>query len=146
VRAALILLPACALSAPASAQAAAPAAPLQPQEIRISPESADRVADAMQSLSKAILDLKIGGIQAALEGRQPTPADRHLTVRDLARRNNPNLDRDIERQIASARPTMEQGIRALNQTLPEVAQDLQRAQQSIERAISNLPDPNYPRR
>jgi hypothetical protein len=128
------------------AQAAAPAAPLQPQEIRISPESADRVADAMQSLSKAILDLKIGGVQAALEGRQPTPADRHLTVRDLARRNNPKLDRDIDRQIASARPTMEQGIRALNQTLPEVAQDLQRAQQSIERAISNMPDPNYPRR
>jgi hypothetical protein len=128
------------------AQAAAPAAPLQPQEIRISPESADRVADAMQSLSKAILDLKIGGVQAALEGRQPTPADRHLTVRDLARRNNPKLDRDIDRQIASARPIMEQGIRALNQTLPEVAQDLQRAQQSIERAISNMPDPNYPRR
>jgi len=41
---------------------------------------------------------------------------------------------------------MEQGIRAFNEAIPEVTEDLRRAQQSIERAIANMPDPNYPRR
>jgi len=41
---------------------------------------------------------------------------------------------------------MEQGIKAVNQALPEVTEDLQRAQTAIERALANMPDPNYPRR
>jgi hypothetical protein len=100
----------------------------------------------VQSLSQALLDMKVGGVQAALEGRKPTQAESNLTVRDLGRRNDPNFDRNIEHQIASARPKLEQTISALNQAVPEITQDLKNAQRSIERAISNLPDPNYPRR
>jgi hypothetical protein len=112
----------------------------------VPPEDVDRLADSMQSLSRALLDMKVGGVQAAIEGRKPTRTERNLAVRDLGRRNDPNFDRNIEQQIASARPKLEQSVRALNEALPEITHDLQNAQRSIERAMSNLPDPNYPRR
>ena len=141
MRASLILLPLTLCAAPALAQAA-PAAPPELTD----PATADRLADAMQSLSQALLDMRVGNIQAALEGRRATPSERRMTVRDLARRNDPDFERHLNQQIATARPKVEQGIRAMNQALPEVNEDLQRARQSLERALSNLPDPNYPRR
>jgi hypothetical protein len=146
MRLALALLPFAICAAPALAQAVPPPAPAAPQALQVPPETVDRLADSMQSLSQALLDMKVGGVQAALEGRKATPAERNLTVRDLGRRNDPNFDRSIEQQIASARPKLEQSIRALNEALPKITQDLENAQRSIERAISNLPDPNYPRR
>ena len=145
----LPLLSLCA--APALAQTSAPRAPAEPPVIQLPPEladpaSADRLADAMQSMSQALLDLKVGRLQAALEGREATPADRNLTVRDLARRNDPAFERRLQQRIAEARPKMERSLKALNEALPEVTEDLQRAQRSIERAIANMPDPNYSRR
>jgi hypothetical protein len=100
----------------------------------------------MQALSQAMLDLKVGGVQAAMEGRQPTPAERNLTVGDLVRRDDPQFDRHLQQQIAATRPKIEQSIHALNQALPEITADLQRAHQALQRAIANMPDPNYPRR
>jgi hypothetical protein len=93
-----------------------------------------------------MLDLKIGAVQAAIEGRQPTPAERNLSLGDLARRNDPQIDRHLQQQIATAKPKIEQSIHALNQALPEINADLQRAHQALQRAIANMPDPNYPRR
>ncbi|HYX46981.1 MAG TPA: hypothetical protein VE820_09210 [Sphingomicrobium sp.] len=141
----LILATLCICATPATAQTVGPAA-APPPAIGIAPETVDRLADSMQSISQALLDMKVGGVEAALEGRKASRAERDLTVRDLGRRNDPNFDRNIEQQIASARPKLAQGARALNEALPQITHDLQNAQASIERAISNLPDPNYPRR
>ena len=146
MRPALFLFPLAVCAAPCFAQSLPPAAPAQPPVLQVPPETVGRLADSLQSISQAVLDRKVGGVQAALEGRKPTRAERNLTVRDLGRRNDPNFDRNIEQRIASAKPKLEQSITALNQALPEITQDLQNAQRSIERAISNLPDPNYPRR
>jgi hypothetical protein len=151
MRIALVLVPLSLCAAPALAQPSTPVAPVDqpalqlPREIA-DPATADRLADAMQSMSQAILDLKVGRLRAALEGRESNRADRNLTVRDLARRDNPDFERQLQRRISEARPRMEQGIKALNEALPEVTEDLQRAQRSIERAVANMPDPNYPRR
>ena len=146
MRLSIVLLPLAVGATPVLAQSMPPVAPAQPPVLQIPPETVDRFADSMQSLSQALLDMKVGGVQAAIEGRKATRAERNLTVRDLGRRNDPNFDRNLEQQIASAKPKLEQGVRALNEALPQITQDLQNAQRSIERAISNLPDPNYPRR
>jgi hypothetical protein len=151
MRAGLILLSLSLSAAPAFAQSAAPAAPAEPNAIQLPPDFADpatagRLTDAMQSMSQALLDLRVGRLRAALQGREAAPGDRNLTVRDLARRDDPNFERHLNQQIAAARPRIEQSIRAVNQALPEITEDLQRAQRSIERAIANMPDPNYPRR
>jgi hypothetical protein len=136
MRIALALISLSLFATPASAQ------PIQLPPELTDPARADKLAKSMQALSRAMMDLKVGGIQAAIQGREPTPAERNLTVGDLARRNDPQ----IEQQIAAARPKIEQSLRALNQALPEVAADLQRAHQALQRAIANMPDPNYPRR
>jgi hypothetical protein len=120
-------------------------APVIPPQIA-DPATAGRLADAMESLSKALLDVKVGGVQAALEGRKATPAERNLTVRDLARRDDPDVDRHLQQRIADAKPMIEQTVRAMNEALPEIDRSLAEARQSLERAIANLPDPNYPRR
>jgi hypothetical protein len=146
MRLALVILPLAVSAAPALAQAVPPAPPAAPQVLQVPPETVDRLADSMQSISQALLDMKVGGVQAAIEGRKATRAERNLTVRDLGRRNDPYFDRNIEQQIASARPKLEQSVRALNDALPQITQDLQNAQKAIERAMANMPDPNYPRR
>lgn len=145
----LVILSACA--APALAQSAAPGAPPAREAIHLPPEladpaTADKLAGAVQQLSQALLDMKVGGMQAALEGRKASPAEHNLTVRDLARRDDPNIDKHIQQRIAEAKPKLEQAIKALNEALPEVTQDLDSAHKALERAIVNMPDPNYPKR
>ena len=146
MRASLVLLPLSLSAAPVLAQTVTPATAAEPKVIQIPPQAADRLADSMQSLSQALLDMKVGGVTAALQGRQPSLAEKNLSLRDLARGNDRDFDRHIQQQIAAAKPKVEQTLNALNQALPEITEDLQRAQKSLERAMANMPDPNYPRR
>jgi hypothetical protein len=139
----LIVIPLLALSAPALAQA--PAAPDVPQQLT-DPATADRLADAMQAMSQALLDLPVGEIQAAVEGRKPTSAERKLTVGDLGRRDDPDFERNVRRQIAAAKPTIARSMKALNEALPAMLEGLAQAQETLERATANLPDPTYPKR
>jgi hypothetical protein len=141
IRPRFILLPLAICAAPAFAQAAPAPAPQL-----FDPATVGKIADSMQALSKALLDLHVGELQAALEGREPTAADKKLTVRDLGRRDDPDFERHLQQRIAEAKPQIEHGIKAFNEALPKVTEDLQRAQKSIERAMANMPDPNYPKR
>jgi hypothetical protein len=135
MRISLLLIPLSLCAAPGIAQ------PL-PDPPQVPPATVDRAADAMQSLSKAFLDLPVGEVQAAVEGRKSTSADRHRTVASETGLSA----RELQQRIAAAKPQIEQSVEAINRALPEITQDLQRAQQSIQRALSNMPDPNYPRR
>ena len=139
----LVLLPLLGFAAPAMAQ---PAPPLQLPPELTDPATADRLADAVQGLSQALLDLRVGEVRAALEGRPASPGERNMTVRDMARRDDPNFDRQVQRDIANVRPMMRQSMNALNQALPQMMQGLNQAQQALERAVANMPDPTYPRR
>ena len=112
----LIFLPLSLCGVPVLAQAS----PAQPKALQLPPDTADRVTDAMQSISKA--------------------------VHDFGDRGDGARDRDIQKRIAEAKPQIEQGIKAVNEALPEITASLQRAQQAVERAIANMPDPNYPKR
>jgi hypothetical protein len=134
VRKALIFLPLAMVAAPA---AAAPA----PQP-HVDPAMADRMTDVLQRLSESMMDLPIGELQAAVEGRQPTPADRQRRLRDL----EPGLDRDIHTQIAQSRPRIRQGMQALSDAMPAMQKSLEDMRRSLERAMSNMPDPTYPKR
>jgi hypothetical protein len=93
-----------------------------------------------------LLDLKVGAIQAAAEGRKATEAEKRLTVRDIGRRNDPNFDRNLRRQVAEARPKIAQGMQALADALPAMVKALDDASRAIDRAAANMPDPTYPKR
>ena len=147
----LLTIPLLLCAAPALAQAPATPAPAAPdtaqvQRILSDPAMADRLARTMQALSKSFMNLPVGEVQAAIEGRAPTAAERRLTVRDVGRRDNRNFDRDFQQQMANAKPMLEQSMKALAGALPAMMQSMQQAGQALERATANLPDPTYPKR
>jgi hypothetical protein len=137
----LALIPLLAIAGPAMA---APPPQLPPQ--LTDPATAQRLTNVMQALSSAFLNVKVGGVEAAIEGREASPQERNLTVRDIARRDDPNFDRNLQQQIAEVGPTMQRSVTALNRAMPEVMKSLHEAKKSLERAAANMPDPSYPRR
>jgi hypothetical protein len=110
------------------------------------PATAQRLTSAMQALSQTFLNLKVGEVKAALEGREASPRERNMTVGDLARRDDPDFDRHFHQQMANVGPVVQQSMRTLNRTLPAMMKGLAEAEQSLDRAIANLPDPTYPKR
>jgi hypothetical protein len=141
MRTALIVLPLAFLASPALAQPAPPSVP-QIQQVLNDPALADRMANVMQAMSHAFLDLPVGAVEAALQGRPPTPADRARTLRT----EDPNLDREVQDQVGAARPMIRQSMKAMADALPGMMHGLDQAQKSLERAVANMPDPNYPKR
>lgn len=148
MRTTVILLPLllCATSAFAQAVEQTPPLAIQVPRELTDPRTADKLANAMQSLTKAMLDLKVGAIQAAVEGRKATAAEKRLTVRDLGRRDDPNFDRNIQRQVADAKPMIAQSMKAIADALPAMMKGLDDAARAIDRAAANMPDPSYPKR
>ena len=135
----------------ASLPAAALAAPPPSSAIKVPPQltdpaMADKLARTMDGLTSALLDMKVGEVEAAVEGRKATPAERNHTVRDLVRRDDPSADRDIRRQVAEAGPKIEQGMKALSDAMPAIMKALEDAGRAIDRAAANMPDPTYPKR
>ncbi len=127
------------ITAPAVAQAPRQQPPTaQIQRVLSDPATADRMTKVMQTLSDSMLNLPIGEVQAAVEGRTPTAADKRRTIRDL--------EPDLQGRIAQSGPMIRQSMKALGEALPGIVQSLQRAQRSLERAAANMPDPTYPRR
>src|SRR5215218_4976305 len=135
----LMLCSAPGLAQPAPAPAARDTADME--RALNDPAMADKLTNVMQAMSKAFLDLPAGEVQAAVERRKPTPAERRTTVRDLARQDDPNFDRNFQRQIAAAKPMIQQSMRALTAALPAMMQGLQQASKAVERAAANMPDP-----
>ena len=111
MRIGLTLVPLALCAAPALAQPLPPppAPPPLPQ-VLADPAMVDRMATIMQSLSQSLLDLPVGNVRAAIEGRPPTAADRHRTVGSETGLSA----RELNRRIAAAKPQIEQSIRAMN--------------------------------
>ena len=142
MRARLMLLPLLVCASPALAQPRSPEPAVQlPPELS-DPAFAARMNRVMQALSKVFLDLKVGEVQAAVEGRQPTAAEKRMTVRDVGKIDG----KDFERRMAEVQPKVEQSMKALQQALPEMMRSLGQVQKSLERATANMPDPTYPKR
>jgi hypothetical protein len=144
MRKSLIILPMLWSASPALAQD-------RSTEIRVpreltDPAMADKLSKTMQGLTDALLDLKVGKIQAAAEGREATPAERKLTVRDIERRRDPNFEGNLRRQVADAGPKIAQGMKALSDAMPAIMKALDDASRAIDRAAANMPDPTYPKR
>lgn len=140
---ALVASPALAQTKPAPATAA-PETITIPRELT-DPAMADRLARMMQAMSKAFLEMPVGEIEAAAEGRPATRADRRRTVRQIGRAEDPNFERDLQRQIANSKPMIEASMKALAAALPAMMKGLSEAGRELEKATANLPSPNYPK-
>ena len=141
MRKSLLLLPLLLTASPAFAQQA----PQLPRELT-DPATAARLAGTVHGLTNALLNLRVGELQAAIEGRPASPEERNLTVGDIARRDDPDFDRHLQQKMLKAGGQMQRSMQALNRALPQIMGDLKDAQKSLERAAANMPDPTYPRR
>jgi hypothetical protein len=139
-----LVLPLLLCASPAFAQEAPPAIQLPPE--LTDPAAAMQMARKVQALSTALLNIRVGDMRAALEGRDATPVERNMTVGDIVRRKDPDFDRHVQEQVATVGPKIQRSMRAINRALPELMRDVDDVQRSVERAVSNLPDPSYPRR
>lgn len=110
------------------------------------PATGQKMTATAQALSDALLDLPVGEVEAALNGRMARPADKHVTVRDLARRDDPNFEANLRRQVTESGPAIRRGMKSLSAALPALIRSFNDAGAAIERATANLPDPSYPRR
>ena len=138
--AALILLAGLA----ASPAVAAPDTSVIEQALR-DPATAQKIDRSMDALTDALLDLKVGELQAAVEGREATPADRALTLRELERRGGGDPEA-IRRQIREAGPAIAKGMNALASALPAMTGALEDLEKALEKVTANMPDPTYPKR
>ena len=136
---ALIALPLMLAATPAMAA---------PQDRAIPPELADpAIADsltrALVPLSKALMNLPIGELEAAIEGRPVTEAALRKRVRDEI---GPEGERELTAQVARAGPQMRAMQKALIASLPSIMASLEGVERELERAVANMPDPTYPKR
>ena len=134
-------LPLLAFAAPLSA---APRAPVAIPPALSDPAMADQLGRIAGVLAKSLMNLPVGEMQAAIEGRPATPADRAKTVRDSL--GDPYLEQRVAAGAAASGRTMQAATKALVASLPAIMKSLDGVEKELERAVANIPDPTYPRR
>jgi hypothetical protein len=129
--------------APAPALAAPKEAPELPSELS-DPAMADKLGRMMGTLTRALMDMPVGELEAAAQGREPTAADKAKRVRDHI--GGPNAEREVEAKVAASGRQMQAMSKALVASLPAIMKSLEGVERELERATANLPDPTYPKR
>ena len=141
---ALFLIPLVAAASPALAQVAPVPPQLPPQMMDPAlPAQLGRMAGA---LTHAFMNLPVGELEAAIQGRPATAADHRKTVGSETGRDNPYAAQDIQRDVASSAGAVQSSAQAMQRAMPAIQQALGQAVAAIERETANLPNPNYPRR
>ena len=140
----LLALPLLMIAAPVAAQPAAPREPITIPPELTSPETARKLGKMVGPLSKALMNLPIGEIEAIAAGREPSAADKRRTVRDMA--GSRAEAADIERQLANSGPVIEESMKRLSVMLPVLMRSLEGLGAELEKATANMPQPGYPRR
>ena len=145
-----LILPAAMIAGPALAQSKpAPAAPPQavgvPQALT-DPAIADKLTRMMQALSQAFLNMPVGEVEAAAQGRAVTPADRGRTLREVGRRDDPYFEKNLQRDLAASGPMIQSGMKAMAAAIPSIMKSMSEAGRELEKATANMPSPNYPKR
>jgi len=143
MRVAHFALPLAALVTPTVAAAApAPEETAEIQRQLSDPKWADRLTDAMLAMSKALMNMPVGEVEAAVQGRQPTVADKRRTIESETGMS----EQQLRRQIEDSRPAMEAGMKAMAAALPAIMKGFSDAQRELEKASANVPRPDYPKR
>src|SRR5687767_13436154 len=117
--------PAAAQQQPAKPSVSEPDA-AEMQRVLNDPAMVDRLTKVMPALGDALLNMPIGQIQAALEGRKATRAEQRTTVRDLGRKDDPNFERNLKADLANSGETMKAGMKAMSAALPAMMEGMKK--------------------
>jgi hypothetical protein len=138
----LLFVPALLIAAPAAAAPATDADLGEVTRILNDPRMADQMTSIARAMSKAMLDMPIGEVEAAVQGRAATPADKRRTVGTETGMSEQQLDA----QIAAAQPAIRSSMKAMSTAIPAMMNAMTGIAEQMERAIANMPDPTYPKR
>jgi hypothetical protein len=138
---AYLLVPLLLIASPAVAQSAPPSDIRMPPELT-DPAMADKLTNMLQAMSKAFLNIPVGEVQAVVEGRPVTSADRRRTIRSETRMS----ERELDAKIEQSKPMIAASQRALASAIPAMMKAMTDAAQELERAGANIPRPDYPKR
>lgn len=142
-----LALPLLLLATPSAAQdgSIAPAVRDIQEKLR-DPALGKRMNAVSQSLVDVLLDLKVGKLAAAVDGRAPSAAEADETVRDLVRRDYPDGEAELRRKVAEAGPALSRSMAGLADALPSITKGAEQAAKTLRRIEGNIPDPTYPKR
>lgn len=144
MRSVLFALPLMAFALPAHA---APDPDLQKIERALrDPAVADQVVKSLDGLTDVVMSLKVGRLQAAMEGREPTAEERSLTIGDIERSKGPEAEATLRAKIRAMGPAIAKGMNAVANALPAMSKAMEDIERTIDRATANMPDPTYPKR
>lgn len=133
----LLLAPVPALAAPPQS------APRIPPELS-DPAMADKLGRMAGVLTKSLMDLPVGEVEAAIEGRPVTQADKAKRVRDSI--GGPDAEQRVQSEVAQSGRQMQAMTKALVASLPSILAAMDGVEKELERAVANIPDPTYPKR
>lgn len=144
MRLGIVLLSFVALAVPAQA---APDRDLQKiQRALNDPSTAQRINRSIDGLTDVLMSLKVGALQAALEGREPTAADHEMTLGQIESHKGPQAEAELRAKIRAAGPAIAGGMNAIANALPAMSRVLEDMERAIDKAAANMPDPAYPKR
>ena len=120
--------------------------PIEMPRALTDPTLADKLGRTMGAMAHAVMNIPVGEMQAAIEGRPVTRADRNRRVGDVAGPDGRAMADHVAGSSAATGRAMQAAGRAMIGALPAILQAVRGAESEIERATANLPDPTYPRR
>jgi hypothetical protein len=126
------------LATPAAAQPAP--APQLPPEITDG-RMIDQLGNVTEAMARAVMNMPVGELEAAIENRPVTREDRSKTVRSVSGMSDREISESVERGTAATKA----GTQAMVRALPVITEALNRVGDELARAMANLPSPNYPR-
>lgn len=131
--------------------AVAPPPPMDPRDEAIirsvpGPQEIERVGDVTAATVDAILDVPIGPLREAIEGRRLSRREREETLGDHARRDDPYFRERMRDQITIAGAAVGVLAEQMAVMTPVLRQTLEDAQRRVEEAARGMPPRDYDRR
>lgn len=132
-------VPLALLALPVPAAAAEPDAELaQVAETLQDPATQDALADTLGALVAAMMDLKIGGIVEAAGKIDPAanakPVDPDMTLGEMAAKDNPDFERNLDRDVRQGTRMLGAAAGAMAKMLPQLADLARDVEARIEQA------------
>ena len=142
----LLILPLLSLATPGLAQTYPMPSPIPLPPRMMDPALPSQLSRIAGALTHSFMNIPVGELEAAIEGRPAYPADRRKTVGSEISRDNPYVEQDIQREVASTTSAVQSSARAMQRAMPAIQQAIGQAAATIERETANLPSPNPPYR
>jgi hypothetical protein len=98
----------------------------------------DAAAGSVDRVAGAIMDLKVGPLIDAVDPDGPRHGDE--TVGDVARRDDPEIDRKVHDSVGRMSAQMSVLMARLAMLGPELQRSFEEMERSIDRAARDLPD------